>query len=198
MAIFSRYSRILESDGRSMNVRTALSLINRALDEVLSEQESDLDQDTRFAVDWFTQYSMDEAAFGDADNLSRAKNTSVQGLVDAGIVHSKAGKVRLLNRNEYPDEWDPTADKRLTIWECTQHLIRLLETKGEMAAAHLTAKLGGRADDARALAYRLYSICDKKGWAQEALSYNSIVIAWPEIIKLSRETGKETEQTSLF
>lgn len=193
MTIYSRYSNVLEADGSAMPVRTALHIINQELDIYLSQQEGELDRDTRFCIDWFSQYGMNEAAFGEADTLARAKNTSVHGLVEAGVAFSKAGKFRLMKRDEYPEDWDPTTDTRLTVWECTQHLIRVLETEGETKAAELSAKIGGRADDARALAYRLYSICERKGWAQEALSYNSLVIVWPELMKLSRSKPEDTE-----
>ena len=128
---------------------------------------------------------MAEDAFGVAETLSKAKNTAVNGLVEAGVVKAKAGKVKLVSRSELPDGWDPTTDTRLTVWETTQHLIRTLETKGEIAAAGLVNKLGGMAETARDLAYRLYSICERKKWAEEALAYNSLVIAWPELNKLA-------------
>lgn len=192
MAVFSRYSKVIEADGSRMSVRTALQIINQELDTFFATQEGDLDADTRFCLTWFEQHSMDEASFGEADVLARAKNTSVQGLVEAGVLHSKAGKVRILPRSEYSDDWDPAADKRLTVWECAQHLIRRLE-RGEADAAQLTKRLGtGRSEDARALAYRLYSICERKKWSHEALAYNSLVVAWPEILKLARDMKSET------
>src|SRR5262249_1401996 len=118
---------------------------------------------------------------------------AVNGLVRAGVVKNPGGKVRLVSRAELPDGWDPTTDKRLTVWETTQHLIRTLETKGETAAAALLNKLGGMGDTARARAYRLYSICERKKWADEALAYNSLVIAWPELSKLAQ--AERTSQT---
>ena len=192
MAVFSQYSKVIEADGRRMSVRTALQIINQELDNFFASQEGDLDSDTRFCIAWFEQLSMNEAPFGEADVLARAKNTSVQGLVEAGVLHSKAGKVRILSRSDYSDDWDPADDKRLTVWECTQHLIRKLE-RSESDAAQLAKRLGaGRSEDARALAYRLYSICERKKWAQEALAYNSLVVAWPEILKLAREIKSDT------
>lgn len=202
MAVFSRYSKVVESDGESMTVRTALTLINQVLDEMLAEQEGEFDGDTRWAVAWFEQHGVQEGAFGDADNLSRAKNTSVQGLVEAGVITARSGKVKLLSRDEMPDDWDPTTDKRATCWEATQHLIRRLQNDGEEAAAALLSRLGSDyGERARDLAYRLYSICERKKWADEALAYNGLVIAWPEISRLSRSVGeapKAAEAVGLF
>jgi putative DNA methylase len=181
MAVFSRYKKVLESDGNPMRVRAALALINQTLDEVLSEQESDFDPDTRWALAWFEQNQFSEGLYGQAEVLATAKAVSISGLVEAGIVHSRAGKVRLLKRNELPVNWDPTADGRLTVWEVTQHLIRCLETRGEADTAALKAKIGGLAETARELAYRLYTLCERKGWAEEAGYYNSLVVAWPAI-----------------
>ena len=186
MAIFSRYDKILEADGSAMSVRSALALINQILDEYLTEQEGEYDADTRWALAWFEQHGMDEGPFGVAETLSKAKNTAVDGLVGAGIIVSKAGKVRILRRDEILEDWDPATDKRLTVWEVTQHLIRAIVDKGsEEAAADLLKKVGALGDVARDLAYRLYTICDRKKWAQEALAYNSLVVAWPELVKLA-------------
>lgn len=181
MAVFSRYKKVLESDGTPMRVRTALALINQTLDEVLSEQESDFDPDTRWALAWFEQNQFSEGLYGQAEVLATAKAVAISGLVEAGIVHSRAGKVRLLKRNELSADWDPTADGRLTVWEVTQHLIHCLETRGETETAALKAKVGGLAETARELAYRLYTLCERKGWAEEAGFYNSLVVAWPAI-----------------
>jgi len=185
MAIFSRYSKVLEADGSPMRVRTALQLINQHLDEYLSEQEGEYDPDTRWALAWFEQFGMDEGPFGVAETLSKAKNTSVQGLVEAGILKAGAGKARLLGRDEMNPDWDPATDKRLAIWEATQHLIRVLEGQGEEEAAMLQSRLGGYAESARDLAYRLYSICERRGWTQEAVSYNALVTVWPRLKELS-------------
>jgi len=182
MEIFSRYSKVLEADGEQMSVRTALQIINQELDAYLAMQEEDFDRDTRFCLAWFEQYSKQEGPFGDADVLARAKNTSVNGLVESGVLISGAGKVRLLKRSEYPEDYDPAQDKRLTIWECVQHMINALNKSGEIGAARLCAKLGSGASEAvRSLAYRLYSICERKGWTDEALAYNALITSWPEI-----------------
>ena len=187
MAIFSQYAAVLENDGSPMRVRTALQLINQILDEFLTEQEGEFDGDTRWALTWFEQHQFGPGQYGVAETLSKAKNTSVQGMVDAGILEAKAGKVRLLKRDELKSDWNPTSDSRMPDWEIAQYLIHELDQKGELGAAELLAKLGDRAEAARDLAYRLYSLCDKKGWTQEAIAYNSLVISWPEITRLASE-----------
>ncbi|HTU22450.1 MAG TPA: hypothetical protein VMG10_30700 [Gemmataceae bacterium] len=200
MAVFTRYSKVIETDGCAMPVRTALGIINQVLDEVLAEQEGEFDADTRWALAWFEQFGIDEGAFGDAETLSKAKDTAINGLVEAGIVKARRGKVQLFCRADLPENWDPAKDKRLTVWETTQHLIRTLELKGETEAAALLNKLGGIAETARDLAYRLYSICERKKWAEEALAYNGLVIAWPELTKLalSERTRQPATQQELF
>ncbi len=197
MAVFTRYAKVMESDGSAMAVRTALGLINQALDEVLAEQEGEFDGDTRWALAWFEQFGVSEGPFGVAETLSKAKNTAVNGLVEAGVIVAKSGKVRLVARGELREDWDPSTDERLTVWEIAQHLIRKLEQEGESAAAALVHKLGGMAETARDLAYRLYNICERKKWAEEALAYNGLVIAWPELTKLAlaeRTKTKDTQQ----
>jgi putative DNA methylase len=198
MAVFSKYAAILENDGSPMRVRTALQLINQILDEYLTEQEGEFDSDTRWALTWFEQYQFEPGQYGDAETLSKAKNTSVQGMVDAGILEAKGGKVRLLKRNELKPDWNPHQDDRTPDWEITQHLIHTLDQQGETGAAQLLAKLGNRGEIARDLAYRLYSLCDRKGWTQEALAYNSLVISWPEISRLASEVKANDTQTELF
>jgi putative DNA methylase len=200
MAAFSRYSKVLEADGTPMTVRSALALINQVLDEYLAAQEGEYDADTRWALAWFEQYGINEGPFGVAETLSRAKNTAVNALERAGILVSKAGKVRLLSRNELPNDWDPMKDKRLTVWEVTQQLIKRLVDKGsEEAAADLLRAVGGIGETARELAYRLYAICERKKWAQEALAYNSLVVAWPELVKLAgRKEAMPQTQEELF
>jgi putative DNA methylase len=189
MAVFSRYAKVVEADGQPMSVRSALGLINQALDEILAEQEGDFDADTRFAVAWFEQRGVEEGPFGEADVLARAKNTSVEGMERAGILVSRAGKVRLVRRDELDPAWDPATDHRLTVWEVAQHLIRRLDEQGEAGAAELLRRVGGLGEAARELAYRLYAICERKGWAQEALGYNALVASWPEIARAASEAA---------
>lgn len=187
MAVFSQYSKVIESDGSSMKVRTALALINQTLDEALTEQEGEFDADTRWAVAWFEQFGMNEGPYGLAETLSKAKNTGIQGLADAEMLSAKGGKVRLLGKDELPDRWEPSSDKRLTIWKIVQHLVRSLDKGGEADAASLLQKVGGALGEiARDLAYRLYTISERKKWTQEALAYNSLVISWPEITRLAQ------------
>ena len=186
MAVFSRYSKVLEADGSAMRVRTALQLINQALDEVLAEQEGEYDAETRWAVAWFEQFGLEEGQYGVAETLSKAKNTAVDRLVEAGILSARGGKVRLLRRDELADGWNPAKQPRLTAWEVTQRLIRALldgkgEQGGERGAAAILDQVGGLGEIARDLAYRLYTTCERKGWAQEALAYNSLVVDWRDI-----------------
>lgn len=199
MAVYTRYSKVLDAEGKPLSVRDALTLINQTLDETLAEQEGDFDSDTRWALAWFEQFGFGEGEYGVAETLSKAKNTSVSGLVEAGIVFSKSGKVRLLKPEELPSDWNPLKDTRLTVWEVSLHLIRALQEQGEAAAAKIRAQVGAHASAARELAYRQYTLCERKKWAQEALAFNSLVISWPEIERLARETVKpQAEQKNLF
>jgi putative DNA methylase len=197
MAIFSRYAKVLEADGGAMTVRAALGLINQALDEILAEQEGDFDSDTRFAITWFEQRGFDEGPYGEADVLARAKDTSTGGLVEAGVLVSRGGKVRLLRRDELDDDWDPATDRRPTVWEAAHHLARRLEDGGEDSAAALLRRLGGLGTTARELAYRLYTTSERKGWAQDALAYNALVVAWPEIARRVAGTPEAAAQQVL-
>ena len=197
MAIFSKYSRILESDDKPMTVRTALQLINQTLDETLAEQEGDFDPETAWAVAWFEQFGFNDGPFGDAETLSKAKNTALNALADAGIVKAGSGKTRLLRVDELPKDWDPSTDKRLTVWEMVHHLVRVMNTGGESETAKLVAKLGSKAETARELSYRLYSVCERRKRAAEALAYNSLVLAWPELTRLAH-AGPRGDQRTLF
>ncbi len=199
MAIYSRYSRILEASGKLMTVRTALSLINQTLTEVLSEQEDEFDADTRWAIAWFEEHGFAEGEFGKAEVLSKAKVTSVGGLEQGGIVRSRGGKVRLLRPDELPGDWDPATDRRLTIWETTHHLVRVYfhEKAGDEATAALLRKVGARGEIARDLAYRLFDVCEKKKRSQEAQAYNALVLGWPEVARLARQAAAPV-QTTMF
>ena len=164
---------------------------------MLAEQEGDFDADSRWALAWFEQHGFAEGEYGVAETLSKAKNTSVAGMVEAGILASKGGSVRLLSPRELPDDWDPATDARLTTWEAVHHLIRALETGGESRAAGIAQALGGTAETARELCYRLYTLCDRKKRAAEALSYNTLVQSWSEITRLARSAPNE-QQVELF
>ena len=194
MAVFTRYARVLDASGEFVTVREALSLINQTLDEVLAEQEGDFDAETRWALAWFEQSGFDEGEYGVAETLSTAKNTSVAGMVEAGILDAGAGRVRLLRPNELSDQWDPEKDQRLTAWESVHHLVRVLD-QGEETAAELMAELGYKAEAARELAYRLYRICDQKNRAQEALGYNALVQSWPEMARLTQQVTRAQQGT---
>jgi putative DNA methylase len=185
MAVFSSYAKVIEPNGEPMRVRTALALINQVLDEVSAEQEGEFDEDTRWAIAWYAEHGMDDGPFGRADDLSRAKNVSVDGLVRAGLVESGGGKVRLLDRDELDSNWDPTKDSRLTVWEVTQHLVRRLMNENEASAAELLARVGGLGDAARDLAYRLFLVAESKRWAKEAGPYNALAASWLEISRLA-------------
>lgn len=191
MAIYTRYAKVLDAKGEPLSVHEALALINQTLDEALAQQEGDFDADSRWTLAWFEQYGFAEGEYGIAEMLSKAKNTSVQGLKDAGILdkRSPGGKVRLLRPKELKADWDPSTDTRLTAWEMVHHLIRVLEADGETGAAAFAARLGAKAETARELCYRLYTLCERKKRAAEALSYNSLVQSWPEIMRLATERG---------
>ncbi|PJB39411.1 MAG: hypothetical protein CO108_17320, partial [Deltaproteobacteria bacterium CG_4_9_14_3_um_filter_63_12] len=197
MAVYTRYAKVLDAEGHALSVREALKLINQTLDEALAEQEGDFDADSRWAVAWFEHAGFGEEDYGVAETLSKAKNTSVAGMVEAGVVASSRGKVRLLRPNELPSDWDPTTDTRLTAWETVHHLIRALEAEGEAAAAALVVKLGDKAELARELAYRLYTLCERKKRAADAMSYNGLVQSWPEITRLASSKPKKA-QSAMF
>ena len=194
MGIYTSYSKVLDAGGESVTVRDALTLINQVLDEALAEQEGDFDADTRWAVAWFEQSGFETGEYGVAETLSKAKNTSVAGMVSAKFLLSKGGKVRLLKPDELSTKWDPGTDPRVTAWEVVHQLIRTLEAGGEMGAAQLVIQLGSKAEAARELAYRLYTICERKKRAPQALSYNALVQSWPEILRLAAQGSKAPQQ----
>ena len=201
MAVFSQNSQVVDASGRPMAVREALAVINEILDETLAAEEGDFDPGTRWALAWFAQSGFDEGPYGVAETLSKAKNTSIAGLVEASILHSKAGKVRLLRPEELPEAWDPAQERRPSGWETVHQLVRSLAQGGESAAALLAQKLGTRADPARELAYRLYTLCERSKRAPEALAYNALVQSWPEIDRLASEAPAqpaEPAQAALF
>jgi putative DNA methylase len=179
MAVFSRYAKVVEPDGRAMTVRTALGLINRVLDETLAQQEADLDEETRWAVAWFQRYGMRPGPFEPA---------AIDGPMAAGMVAAGPGTIRLLARDELPPGRCPAGDRRPTVWEVAQHLIRALGAGGTAAAGELLRQVDeGLAEAARELAYRLYMLCERKKWSKEALAYNALVVSWPEIVRVAAE-----------
>lgn len=177
IGVYSRFSKVLEADGSEMSVRMALQIINQELDLYFSDQDSDIDRESRFCVELFTQCAFNEIRFGEADVLARAKNTSIDSLVELGALSASKGVVRLLGRDELKEIPEPNF-----CWLFTQQLVRAMETGGIEACAKMLAScLGDRSENAKALAYRLFTVADRKGWSSEALAYNTLVISWPEI-----------------
>ncbi len=183
MAIFSQYAAVLEADGTPMSVKTALQLINRFF------AEDDFDHDTQFCLAWFEQLGWATGKYGDADVLARAKGTSVAGLAEAGVVDSASGELRLLRWAELAADWSPESDVRTPVWEALHQLIRALNKEGESIAGGLLARMPARAEAVRALAYRLYTLCERQGWAEEARAYNELIGSWSGIEQASLETG---------
>ncbi len=191
MAVFSKYAAVLEADGTPMTVRTALRLINRFL------AEDDFDHDTQFCLHWFEQHGWAEGKFGDADTLARAKGTSVDGAKQAGVLFASGGVVRLLKWSEYPSDWDPETDTRLPVWEALHHLIRVFKADGEGGTGKILAAIEGKAEATRQLAYRLYTLCERAGRAEDARAYNEIVTSWTAIESAAAATPGP-KQTTLF
>lgn len=197
MAIFSNYDAVLNQDGTSMTVHDALVLINRAITEFLHPDSGEFDSDTQFCASWFDQYAWSVGSFGEADILARAKGTTVEGAKEAGILESGSGKVRLLKWGEYQSEWDPTTDKRTPVWEACHQMIRRLQNHGESAAGELLAKMPEKGEAIRQLSYHLYTLCERKKWAEEARAYNELIGSWHAIVAASHETGHAGEQGGL-
>lgn len=193
MAIFSKYAAVLEADGNPMSVHDALVLINRTV----TEGGDDFDADTQFALSWFDEQGWSEGEFGKADVLARAKGTSVAGVADAGVLETGAGKVRLLKWAQYPEDWSPENDNRTPVWEALHQLIRVLNQHGESAAGNLLSRMPERSAAIRQLAYRLYTLCERKGWAEDARAYNELIGSWTAIIAASLDVGHKGEQMGL-
>jgi putative DNA methylase len=189
MAIFSRYDAVLEADGTPMSVRTALQLINRFL------AEDDFDADTQFCLHWFEQYGWEAGKFGEADTLARAKGTSVGGVQQSGVIEAGSGNVRLLKWREYPADWSPATDVRLPVWEALHQLIRAYNTEGDSGAAKVLAGVAGKAEAARQLAYRLYTLCERAGRAEDARSYNEVVTGWSGIESAAVKVATPQQRT---
>ena len=193
MAVFSKYAAVLEADGSPMSVRTALQLINRFL------AEDDFDADTQFCLHWFEQHGWTESVFGEADVLARSKSTSVDAMKEAGVLQSGSGKVRLFKWAEYPTDWDPRTDTRTPVWEALHQLIRALKQGGESASGALLAALGGKAEAVRQLAYRLYTLCERLGQAEDARAYNELITSWTGIeTAAARNATPAIKQGELF
>lgn len=197
MGVYSRFGKVLEADGSPMTVRSALQIINQELDIFFNEQDGEIDRDSRFCVDLYTQNAFNDMKFGDADTLARAKNTSVAALASRGVLYAQKGVVHLLGRDEIPMRVE--SNEQL-IWLLTQQLTHAMETGGVVACAEIVAPMfGSNAEQAKSLAYRLFTIAERKGWAQEAYAYNALVIAWPEIQSKAAELQAiKPEQLTLF
>jgi putative DNA methylase len=192
MGVFTRYEKVLEDDDSSMTVKTALALINRVWEEIENELDTAFDQATQVALAWFASYGFDARASGDLIMLANAKNIPSNVLFDSGVFADLKGKAALTRREDLPKGWNPALDKSLTVWECVQHTARVLnaEDGGGEAAARLVARMGPKAGEARALAYRLFEIATQKGWASEALVYNELAQEWPRLEDLMQGLEK--------
>ncbi len=184
MAIYSSYAKVLEPNGERMPVRSALALINQVLDELLAEFDSEVDEPTRFLVAWYEQHGYTPGQFDDANKLAIQKATAVSALVQEGLLEARGGVVRLLRRHELNPEWNPATDRRLTAWEACMYLVRRLEDPagGVQATGRLARSLGGFAETARDLAYRLHQIATNTRRAEDAVAFNALVVEWPDIM----------------
>lgn len=198
MAVFSRYSAVLEDDGSKMRVRAALARINEVLDEVLAEQEGDFDPDTRFAIAWFRQYGFDPGAYGDADNIARARNASIDHLDQAGILTSRAGKVTLLAPDKLDETYDPATDPSISVWEVVMHLTRALSTHGIPSASALLGRVPGsiERDLCKELAFLLFSIAEDRKMTKIAVEFNALGTAWNEIAAAAPATAAQPSQAT--
>lgn len=197
MAIYSQYAAVLNQDGTPMTVHDALVLINREITDHLTPDAGNFDADTLFANSWFEQYGWATGPFGEANVLAQGKGTTVDGVAKAGVLESGAGKVRLLRWADYAADWNPQTDSRAPVWEATHHLIRALNTQGESAAGQLLAAMPDKAEPVRQLAYHLYTLCERKKWADDARAYNELITAWHAIVTASQEAGPIGVQRTL-
>lgn len=197
MGLFSQYEAVLNQDGSAMSVHDALILINRAVTEFLSPDSANFDSDTEFCDAWFAEYGWSTGPFGQANTLAQSKGTTVDGVTDAGVIKSGAGKVRLLKWSEYPSNWDPQQDNRTPVWEALHHIIRSLKEDGESAAGALLARMPERGEPIRQLAYHLYTLCERKNWAEDAGAYNELITSWAEVVAASHETGHIESQIEI-
>lgn len=197
MAIYSKYEAVLNQDGSKMSVHDALILINRTITDYQKPDSGNFDADTLFCDDWFSQNGWGEGLFGEANVLAQAKGTSVDGVQNAGVIRSGGGKVRLLKWVEYPNDWDPKSDSRVPVWEACHHMIRSLNEQGESGAGALLARMPEQGADIRQLAYHLYTLCERKKWADDARAYNELIRSWGAIVSASHETGHKGTQSEL-
>lgn len=203
MAVFSRYAKVIESDGSEMSVRSALARINEVLDELLTEQEGDFDPTTRFAIAWYRSNGYDAGGFGDAENLARARATAVSAMERGGILRARAGKVQLYRPTDLPDDYDATSDQHTSAWEALQYTIRIQESKGIPAAGAFLHDASRRSDGAvdldlvKELAYLLFQVAEKNGWTKDAISFNGIATSWSELLDSGRTATPVSTATTL-
>jgi putative DNA methylase len=195
MAVFSKYAAVLEANGEPMSVHTALTLINKQVDEALGGEN--FDADTNFCLGWFQEVGWSAGEYGIASTLAQAKATSVDAVEGAGVITAKAGKVKLLKPADYPADWDPLQDNRTPAWEALHQLVRALTQGGEAAAGSLLARMPERSADIRRLAFWLYTLCERRGWAEDARGYNELVTAWHGIEAVSNDAGPVNLQAAL-
>jgi putative DNA methylase len=198
MGVFSRFESVIEDDDTPMNVKTALALINRAWGEIENDLDNNFDPETQVALAWFATYGFDARVSGDLITLANAKNIPIESLFRSGVFENFHGKAGLISRENLDHSWSPTTDKIPTVWECVQHTARILraEDGGAEAAAKLVAAMGTKAEDARALAYRLYEIASQKSWAAEALVYNELAQEWTNLENFARDFGITGKQST--
>jgi putative DNA methylase len=203
MAVFSRFARVVEPNGKSVTVRAALRVINAVLAEVLSDQEGDFDTDTRWCVKWFETHGFDRAGYGEAETLAGAYNTSVAGLDRSGAVYAKAGEVRLLTTAELPKAYRPERDEHITLWEVAMHLVKALDESGLGEAGRILDGAATRVDAeaVKELAYLVFSLAEKRSMVQVAGMFNALVTSWPEVAAAAKAHAsaapKATEQVML-
>jgi putative DNA methylase len=204
MAVFTRYDAIIENDGSQMSVRSALARINEILDQVLNEQEGDFDAPSRFAIAWYRQYGYGVGSFGDADNLARARNTSVDAMDREGVLSSRANSVQLIKPEELSWDYDPVEDHHTSNWEALHHLIKVLEREGIAPAGDFLQAALSRTDGAvdadlvKELAHLLFRVAEGNGWTKDALSFNTLVTSWPEILDVARSVKKPNREQGAF
>lgn len=197
MAIYSKYSAVLNQDGSHMSVHDALVMINREISEFLNPDAGNYDADTLFCSSWFDQFGFGTGKYGDAETLATAKGTTVKGVENAGVIESGGGNVRLFKWEEYPEDWKPEQDERTPIWEACHHLIRVLNKQSTFEAGQLLSRMPQKGEVIRQLAYHLYTLCERKKWAEEARAYNELIGAWPEIMAASLDIGHKHTQTQM-
>ena len=191
IAVYSKYKEVLEASGDSLTVRQALIMINQELDAFLGEQSGNMDAESQFCVSWFEQYGFQDGLYGDANTLMRARMASEQKLKDSNILEAKQGKVRLKSRNELSFDWFLKSES--IIWAVVQHLCHALdEAGGHDKCAELMAKLpGDTIEKVKTLSYRIYQICERKGWTDDALAYNNLVASWGVLESKTKEAKQD-------